>query len=360
MAARSGQPGTAAGAGPPRRSASSDQAAPAGAGSSGTRASSSRTSLWAGVPGVEVIAMSGSAASQASGSVTLVASPTVASSAAATPSACSTSTGPRGGIASSTRRNEIGRNSAAGCPASSRYGPVASRAASTPQSPIRTDASRRAGTGAASQASARRQALARSTGTARGLEDGPDARAHAAARQRLHRAAVAQAAPGRRPDAAAAVGQVGHGRVHAQLGGLLAEAGQRRRPRLADGPLPPRADRGEPLEHLDVALVTGGQPAERERLLAPGGVHGGHLPAGLPGAAGVGEQPPAGQRPRLDADHAAERERGQEHPQVPAHPAGQPAARGGSGRAGGRARTTRRRVVLQAGHASSGSSMGGD
>src|SRR5262245_41830561 len=353
MAARSGQPGTAAGAGPPRRSASSDQAAPAGAGSSGTRASSSRTSLWAVLPRLEVIAMSGSAASQASGSVTLVASPTVASSAAATPSTCSTSTGPRGGIASSTRRNEIGRNSAAGCPASSRYGPVASRAASTPQSPIRTDASRRAGTGAASQASARRQASARSTGTARGLGDGPDARTRAAARRRLHRAAVAQAAPGRRPDAAAAVGQVGHGRVHAQLGGLLAEAGQGRRPRLADGLLPPRAERGEPFEHLDLALVAGGQPAERERPLAPG-VHGGHLPAGLPGAAGVGEQPPAGQRPRLDADHAAERERGQEHPQVPAHPAGQPAARGGSGRAGGRARTGRRRVVLQAGHASSG------
>src|SRR5919108_379558 len=87
IAVRTGQPNITPGGvrGVPRRRASADQAAPAGAGSSGTRHSSSSTSLWTTLPRLEVIATSGRAAAQASGSTTRVHSPTAASTSAARP-----------------------------------------------------------------------------------------------------------------------------------------------------------------------------------------------------------------------------------------------------------------------------------
>ena len=119
MAVRTGQPNAAPGRATGRRRASSDQAAPAGDGSSGTRQSSSSTSLWTTLPRLEVIATRGRAASQARGRVTLVSRPTVASTAAARANDWSTATASGEGIRSSRRRNEIGRYRASGWVASS-------------------------------------------------------------------------------------------------------------------------------------------------------------------------------------------------------------------------------------------------
>ena len=119
MAVRTGQPNAAPGRATGRRRASSDQAAPARDGSSGTRHSSSSTSLWTTLPRLEVIATRGRAASQATGRVKRVSSPTVASTAAPRASAWRTATASGDGIRSSRRRNEIGRNSAGGWVASS-------------------------------------------------------------------------------------------------------------------------------------------------------------------------------------------------------------------------------------------------
>src|SRR6266542_2041759 len=85
IAVRTGQPkrhetaGAATATPPFRRRASSDQAAPAGDGSSGSRHSSSSTSLCTVLPRLEVIAISGTAASHASGRLTRVQSPRAAS-----------------------------------------------------------------------------------------------------------------------------------------------------------------------------------------------------------------------------------------------------------------------------------------
>ena len=119
MAVRTGQPNAGPRAATGRWRASSDQAAPARDGSSGTRQSSSSTSLWTTLPRLEVMATRGRAASQARGRVTRVSSPTVASTAAPRASAWSTATTSGDGMASSSRRNEIGRNSAGGWVASS-------------------------------------------------------------------------------------------------------------------------------------------------------------------------------------------------------------------------------------------------
>jgi len=123
MALRGGQPYSSerpAGVPARRRRAKGDQASAVRAGSSGTRLSSSRTSLWTTLPRLEVMATSGRAPAQASGRVTLAATPATASTAAAVATTWSTTTTAGDGMASSRCRKEIGRNSAAGCLASSR------------------------------------------------------------------------------------------------------------------------------------------------------------------------------------------------------------------------------------------------
>ena len=115
----------------------------------------------------------------------------------------------------------------------------------------------------------------------------------------------------------------------------------------ADGRLPVGGQLGEALLDLHVALVAGGQLAERDRGLAAGPVDRDRLEAGLPGLAGVGEQPPAGERPRLQPGHPADHEQGQKGAHEPARPAGR---RGGPGGRAGRGRSWRR-LVSHGGHA---------
>src|SRR5215218_9648921 len=302
MAVRTGQPYAVPGRAGGRWRASSDQAAPARDGSSGTRQSSSSTSLWTTLPRLEVIATSGRAASQATGRVTRVSSPTVASTAAPRASAWRAATTSGDGIRSSSRRNEIGRNSAAGWLASSGWGPLASRTASSPPSPTRTAASRRGSPGANSHPSARRSAAS---------PGGIDAPGVAGEVEGADRGGAAVADP---------VRDVADGSVDAQLGDLAAAGADLLRPGLADGRLAGRGEGGEALEDLDVAAEAGPQVAERDRGLAAVGVHGHRLEAGLAGLAGVGEQPPAGQRPRLEPGHPADHEQRQVGAHEPARP----------------------------------------
>src|SRR5262245_38397133 len=100
MAVLTGQPkrAEASDAPPRRRQASSDQTAPASDGTSGSRQSSTRTSLWTVLPRLEVIATSGTAASHATGIAKRVHSPTSASTAAATAITWTGTTNAGGGI----------------------------------------------------------------------------------------------------------------------------------------------------------------------------------------------------------------------------------------------------------------------
>src|SRR5215213_3336030 len=184
--------------------------------------------------------------------------------------------------------------------------------ASSPHSPIRTAASRRGSPGANSQASARRNPARTRRGRpgpASPAGIGPPGAAGEAEDPFRGNAAV----PG-------PPGDVGDGLVDADLGDLAAAVADGLGPGLADGGLAGRGQGGEALEDLDVAAVAGRQVAERDRGLVALAVDGDGLEAGLACLAGVGEQPPPGQRPGLEPGHPADQEQGQEDADIPARP----------------------------------------
>src|SRR6266704_3399983 len=310
MAVRTGQPKRhdAVAPPPPRRRASSDQAAPAGDGSSGSRHNSSSTSLCTVLPRLEVIATSGTAASHATGRLTRVARPTVASTAAVTARTWTGTTNAGGGIDGSSFMNEIGRNSAAGWWARSRKGPAASRIVSTPQSPTRSAARRRGSPGANSHPSAR-PAQARSLATW--------------ASAGSHRPVCAGEAQAARAGGRAVAGpprDVGLDPVDPHRADVAATRPDPLRPGRADRDLLAGAEVLEALEDLHVAAEADRQVVPGDRPLPARAVDRHRLPAHLPGRAGVGEQPPAGERPGLEPEHPGDHEGCQERPHEPPRP----------------------------------------